>query len=312
MIGGISLERAILIEKILLFIGSGLFAFALYLFICEIRDVPSHKADKTMKKASQQDGAKHDDEIDLWLDTKALELSNTTSRFIHLSDERRIAMENALHITHSRLTPDSFVAKLCIFYAIYMLFFLLFTALIGSLWIIPVGLAGSGIMVARDYKKLMGAVEKRRKRIEAECASFSAYLSSCLSAGMNHIPSLFNSYRKAANSQDFADELERTVADMETSSVDRALTRMDARVNSPYMTKIVRGLLQQLTGTDQKQYFHDVAYQMQLDKAAAMEKIAIQRKDKTAIYNMAIYFGVIAVIIIAIGVDLLNSIGGIF
>lgn len=305
------MERSILLMKILLFLGSGLFAFAVYLFICEIRDVPSHKADSTMRKASMLDGAKHDDEIDLWLDAKAMELAKTTSKFIRLSEDRRIIMENALQITQPRLTPDAFVAKLCIFYVIYFLFFMLFALMLNNMFIIPVGLLTAGIMVAQDYKKLLKAIEKRRKHIEAECASFASFLSSNLSAGVNHIPTLFNTYRKSANSQDFAEELERTVADMETSSVDRALSRMDARIKSPYMTKIIRGLLQQLAGTDQKQYFHDVAYQMNLDKAAAMEKIAIQRKDKTAIYNMLIYFGVIAVVIIAIGADLLNSLSGV-
>ncbi len=58
----------------------------------------------------------------------------------------------------------------------------------------------------------------------------------------------------------FAKELDIVTADMRSSSYEAALTRFEARLNSPQLSDVVRGLIGVLRGDDGAIYFQMLAH----------------------------------------------------
>ena len=69
--------------------------------------------------------------------------------------------------------------------------------------------------------------------------------------------------------QEFGEELGVLVADMRSSSYEAALTRFEARLNSPMLSDVVRGLIGVLRGDNSVVYFQMLAHdfkQLELQK----------------------------------------------
>ena len=61
--------------------------------------------------------------------------------------------------------------------------------------------------------------------------------------------SIVENYKKNAG-EEFSNELEILAADMRSSSYEAALTRFEARINSPMLSDVVRGLIGVLRGDE--------------------------------------------------------------
>lgn len=98
-------------------------------------------------------------------------------------------------------------------------------------------------------------------------------------------------------------------ADMRSSSYEAAMTRFEARINSPQLSDIVRGLIGVLRGDDGSIYFQLLAYdfkQMELRKLKAeAEKIPPKIKVFSFVMLVCFLFTYLAII----GFEILKSLG---
>ena len=98
----------------------------------------------------------------------------------------------------------------------------------------------------------------KRGTIESELPRFVSTIEQELKNSRD-ILSIVENYKKNAGEQ-FAGELDILVADMRSSSYEAALTRFEARLNSPMLSDVVRGLISVLRGDDGAMYFHMLAH----------------------------------------------------
>ena len=72
---------------------------------------------------------------------------------------------------------------------------------------------------------------------------------------------ILTSYRRIAG-KEFGAELDQTIADMKTGNYEQALLHLEARVDSPLLSDVTRGLIGVLRGDDQRMYFQMITFDM--------------------------------------------------
>ena len=93
----------------------------------------------------------------------------------------------------------------------------------------------------------------KREVIEDELSRFASTVEQELKNSRD-VLSILENYKKNAG-EEFAKELDIVCADMRSSSYEAALTRFEARLDSPQLSDIVRGLIGVLRGDDSAVYF---------------------------------------------------------
>ena len=110
-------------------------------------------------------------------------------------------------------------------------------------------------------KESQKADEKRkakREEIERELPRLAATIEQELKAGRNVI-GMLERYQKNAGPA-LKGELDILLADMRSSNYEAALTRFEARLNSPMLSDVVRGLIGVLRGDDSAVYFQMLSH----------------------------------------------------
>ena len=223
-----------------------LFGTALYYLTCAFADVPTRKTSRMMLMAQRQ-GKRRENIFDVY----AAKVSSKIAPYVRLDKMKRALLERTLKIAGNSLTPECYVAKawviagtvaLC---AVPMAFLipLMVPVLIG----VAVALWFSTYYTAFDY------VKKRRKRMEKEIPRFALSIGQSLENDRD-VLKILTSYRRIAG-KEFGAELDQTIADMKTGNYEQALLHFEARVDSPLLSDVTRGLIGVLRGDDQRMYF---------------------------------------------------------
>ncbi|MEG0825730.1 MAG: secretion protein F, partial [Oscillospiraceae bacterium] len=124
----------------------------------------------------------------------------------------------------------------------------------------PVLLILAILVYFKEIRKADEALTSKRSQIEQELPRFVATITQELKASRD-VLSMLESFKKNAGA-DFASELDVVTADMRSSSYEAALTRFEARINSPMLSDIIRGLIGVLRGDDGAMYFQMLTHDM--------------------------------------------------
>ena len=157
------------------------------------------------------------------------------------------------------------------------------------------------LAVAVYFKEIRRAEEKlsvKRDEIEAELPRFVATITQELGASRD-VLSMIEHYKQNSGPV-FAAELDILTADMRSGSYEAALTRFEARFNSPLLSDIVRGLIGVLRGDNGVNYFQRL-------KAKAM-KIPPKIRVFSFVLLMCFLVTYLAIIIY----EIIHSLGGMF
>lgn len=157
------------------------------------------------------------------------------------------------------------------------------------LGVLPVGLA------VYNYRKAMKAPEKqlrvKREKIELELPKLASTIANSLSSSRDVI-AILSSYRKVA-SPELGAELDITLAAMRTGTQEDALRRFEARIGSPKLSELVRGLLSVLQGEDQILYFRIKNEEFRREYIETQKRLIMQRPEKlrgATIIVVAVFF----------------------
>ena len=150
----------------------------------------------------------------------------------------------------------------------------------------------------------------KRGTIESELPRFVSTIEQELKNSRD-ILSIVENYKKNAGEQ-FAGELDILVADMRSSSYEAALTRFEARLNSPMLSDVVRGMISVLRGDDGAMYFQMLAHDFKQMELQRLKKEAQKIPPKIRVFSFVMLMCFLATYLVIIVMEIIKSMGTMF
>lgn len=285
--------------------GSVTAGLGLRLIVSDALRLPSYRASvcmkKTVRRAAKPEGA---GKIDAFCDKLAHRLAGV----IKLSAGRKEDLASDLAAADIQSTPEELVASSIVKAAIPALLalpvifiFPLFAPVILAL--VP-GIFYDSVTRPRRI------IAARREAVEFELPMFVARIEVTLRRTRD-ILTILNSYRKNAGPE-LKKELDVTVADIQSGGARTALSRLEARVGSPSMTEIVRGLSAVLDGNDPPGYWTSLQRRLSDARRQQLLRFAGKIPGKIAALSFGLLACVFLIYAVVIGGEVLRSIGVLF
>lgn len=279
-------------------LGAGLFFIAADLF-----HLPKLATQKAMLEAGKQ--AKGNPKIsDTLLHSAAVKIS----RYIQIDEYKKRRMRNVLSAAGINMTPELFVA-LAIAKAGAVGLGIIPTLIILPL-LSPIILFLAILIYFKEIRKADEALLAKRGKIERELPRFVATVTQELKSNRD-VLSMLENFKKNAG-EDFAVELDILTADMRSSSYEAALTRFEARINSPMLSDITRGLIGMLRGDDGSVYFQMLTHDMKQLELQRLKAQAMKIPSKIRLFSFAMLMCFLLTYMSIIVFEIITSLGGMF
>lgn len=231
-------------EFLLILCGASL-ALGLFFIAADLFKLPRLATQKALLSAGRQE-KKQARTTDVLLMGWAVKLAP----HIHMDEYKHSRLKNTLNAAGLGMTPEEYTAFAIVKAAAVML------GVIPCLFLFPLlALVVILLAVMVYFKEIRRADEKlsgKRDEIESELPRFVATITQEL-ANSRDVLSMVEHYKQNAGAT-FAAELDILTADMRSGSYEAALTRFEARFNSPLLSDVVRGLIGVLRGDDGVHY----------------------------------------------------------
>lgn len=288
---------------IYIFLFGVLLAMGLFFILADILRLPKLATQKAMLAAGKQAQAKPKT-TDTLLHTAAVKLSP----FIRMDEYKKSRMMRVLAAAGLLVTPELFTAQAIVKAGAIGL------GIIPALIILPL-LAPFLLLVAilvyfKEIRKADEALAEKRSRIEQELPRFVATITQELQASRD-VLSMIENFKKNAG-EDFAAELDVLTADMRSSSYEAALTRFEARFNSPMLSDITRGLIGVLRGDDGAVYFQMLSHDMKQLELQRLKAQAMKIPGKIRVFSFVMLMCFLLTYMAIIIYQIITSFTGMF
>lgn len=174
----------------------------------------------------------------------------------------------------------------------------------------PVLLFLAILIYFKEIKKADEKLSSKREKIESELPRFVATITQELKASRDVIGILEN-YKKNAG-EAFGYELDVLTADMRSGSYEAALTRFEARLNSPMLSDITRGLISALRGDDGGMYFQMLSHDMKQLELQRLKAKAMKIPPKIRVFSFLMLMCFVMTYVVIIISEILRSLSGLF
>lgn len=285
---------------IILFLG---FAFGLYFIVADRLKIPYLKSSKAIMNMGRSDR-----KLTTAIEAIIMDLSIKLSRFIPMDRYKKNRLSATLKAAGISMTPECYQAH-AILKALAVGLLIIPCLLIFPLMAIAVALL-SVLVYFKEYQKADNQMQERRGEIETELLRFVSTIEQELKTSRD-VLSIMEAFKKTTTPA-LADELGITCADMRSGGYEVALMRLEARVNSPQLSDVVRGLISVIRGDDGVMYFQMLAHdfkQMELRKLKAQ---AQKIPGKIRIFSLIMLMCFLATFLIVIAVQVIQSLGVMF
>ena len=283
---------------------SGVFlAAGLYIILAETLKLPRLAVTKAVLSVSKQDKKQ----------TKTLEvivfdLSSKLSKHIRLDNYKKRKLISTLKSAGIKLTPETYIARAWVKTG------MIATLLIPIMPILPI-LAPVIILLAIAvlFKELRLADEilrQKREEIEYELPRFVSTVSQSLKASRDVI-AILKSYQKSAG-ESFKQELEITIADMQSGNEETALTRLESRIGSTMLSDVVRGLISVKRGDNGAMYFEMLNHDFKQIELQKLKLIAMKQPGKVKKYSFLMLGCFLLMYLGVLGYAIMNALGKMF
>ena len=267
------------------------FSVGLFLLLSGALRLPTLRTSRALLETGRQSS-----QVSKSLDSILMDGAVHLSNYIHLNEYKQSRMRNVLKAAGIPMTPETYTA-----YA-YLKAGCVFLLIIPALYVFPLlslFLLLLGVMVY--YKEIQKADEmlrEKREEIESELYRFVSTITQELKNSRD-VLSMLEHY-KANAGEAFRRELDIVCADMRSSSYEAALTRFEARINSPQLSDVVRGLIGVLRGDDGAVYFQMLSHDFKQAELQRLKTKASKIPPKIRVYSLtmlmcflATYFAII-------------------
>ena len=152
--------------------------------------------------------------------------------------------------------------------------------------------------------------KEKREQIEEELYRFVSTITQELKNSRD-VLSMLEHYKENAGEM-FQKELDIVCADMRSSSYEAALTRFEARLNSPQLSDVVRGLIGVLRGDDGAVYFQMLTHDFKQAELQRLKAKAAKIPPKIRVFSFAMLLCFLATYFAIIGYEIIKSMGTLF
>ncbi|CUX69822.1 hypothetical protein BN3590_03760 [Clostridium sp. C105KSO15] len=287
----------------LLFLFTALFAAGLFFILAEALKLPAMGTAKAMLSAGKED-KKAAKTVEAWLMSGAVKLS----KYIRMDEYKKSRMTNILKAAGIPMTPEVYSA-----YAIVKAGAILL-GVIPSLVLLPL-LSPVLVILAlltyfKETKRADEQLREKREQVESELPRFVATIEQTLKASRD-VLAMIEAYKKNAGPA-FAHELDVLTADMRSSSYEAALTRCEARLNSPMLSDVVRGLIGVLRGDDSAVYFQMLTHDFKALELQRLKGQAQKIPPKIRVFSFVMLMCFLFTYLAIIAMEIVSSLGNMF
>lgn len=288
---------------IYLFLFGVLLAVGLFFIVADLLRLPTLATQKAMLAAGKQAKAKPKF-TDALLQNAAVKLS----RYIRMDEYKRSRMKNVLSAAGLGMTPELFMASAIVKAVAIGLGVI--PALIVLPLLSPIVLILAVMVYFKEIRKADEALSAKRGKIEQELPRFVATITQELKASRDVLTML--EHFKGNAGEEFAPELDILTADMRSSSYEAALTRFEARINSPMLSDITRGLIGVLRGDDSAVYFQMLSHDMKQLELQRLKAQAMKIPPKIRVFSFAMLMCFLLTYMAIIVYEIVTSLSGMF
>lgn len=278
-------------------------AFGLYFIIADRLKIPYLKTSKAIINMGRTDR-----KLTTVIETVLMDLSMKLSKLIPMDIYKKNRLKNTLKAAGIGMTPECYQAnaiiKACAVGLLTVPCILIFPIISAVVLVLAV------LVYFKEYQKADKIIEARRDEIEGELTRFVLNIEQELHSNRD-VLSMLENFKKNTTPL-FADELGITCADMRSGGYEAALMRMEARLNSPQLSDVVRGLISVIRGDDGRVYFQMLSHDF---KQAELRKLKAQAQKippKIRIFSMILLGCFLMTYLAVIGLQIVESLGGMF
>lgn len=287
--------------QLLLILFGSFLATGLFFIIADLLKLPTLATGKAMLAATKQSKEKAKT-FDALLNGWAVSIA----KILPMDEYKKIRIRNTLNAAGMKETPEEFMANAILKSGLIVL------TVVPVLMILPL-LAPVLIFLAvivyfKEVRKADEKLSAKREKIEVELPRFVSTVTQELKASRD-VLSILENFKKNAG-EDFAKELDILTADMRSSSYEAALTRFEARINSPMLSDITRGLIGVLRGDDGAMYFQMLSHDMKQLELQRLKAQALKIPPKIRIFSFTMLLCFLMTYIVIIVYEIIRSLGG--
>lgn len=278
-------------------------SFGLYFIIADRLKIPYLKSSKAIMNMGRTDR-----KLTTVIEAVIMDLSIKLSRFIPMDKYKKNRLSATLEAAGIKMTPECYQAHAVIKAVSVGLLVIPCLAIFPLIAVIVLILAV--LVYFREYQKAENQMQSKRAEIETELLRFVSTIEQELKTSRD-VLSILESFKKTTIPV-FADEIGITCADMRSGGYEVALMRLEARVNSPQLSDVVRGLISVIRGDDGIMYFQMLSHDF---KQAELRKLKAQAQKipgKIRIFSMIMLMCFLATYLIIIAVQVIQSLGVMF
>ena len=242
------------------------------------------------------------------METALMTVAVRLAKHIRMDEYRRGRMENVLKASGMNLTPEVYQA-----YAIVKAGAVLL-GVIPCIFLLPL-LSPVVVILAlllyfQETQKADEKLKAKREEIEKELPRMVATIEQELKASRNVIGMLERFKTNAGPA--LTGELDILLADMRSSNYEAALTRFEARLNSPMLSDMVRGLIGVLRGDDSAVYFQMLAHDFKQIELQRLKAEAQKIPPKIRVFSFAMLMCFLLTYLVIICYVAIENLGGMF
>ena len=288
---------------ILIFTFGILLAIGLFLISADLLKLPSIATQKAMLSAGKQ-GKEKAKTVDALLMGWTVKLA----KYIPMNEYKKSRMKNTLNAAGMNLTPEEFISSAILKSGIIAI--LIIPCLMILPLIAPILMFISIIIYFKEIRKADEILKIKKEKIEVELPRFVATITQELKASRD-VLSILENFKKNSG-EDFTDELDILTADMRSSSYEAALTRFEARINSPMLSDITRGLIGVLRGDDGSMYFQMLSHDMKQLELQRLKAQAMKIPPKIRVFSFVMLMCFLMTYMAIIVYEIIRSLSGMF
>ena len=275
----------------------------LFLLLSGILKLPTLRTGRAMMQSG-----KKEKKLQKTLDAFYMDGAAYLGKYIRMNAYKKSRMQNVLNAAGLKMTPETYMA-----YA-YLKAGSIFLLILPALHVFPllaIMLVLLGVMVYyKETRKAEELVREKREQIEGELYRFVSTITQELKNSRD-VLSMLEHYKENAGEM-FQKELDIVCADMRSSSYEAALTRFEARLNSPQLSDVVRGLIGVLRGDDGEVYFQMLTHDFKQAELQRLKAKAAKIPPKIRVFSFAMLLCFLATYFAIIGYEIIKSMGTLF
>lgn len=289
--------------QLLLLLCAALFASGLFLLFSDLLKLPYLSTTKAMLTAGRQE-KKAAKSLEAYLMTVAVKLAP----YIPIDQYKCIRMDNVLKAAGVSMTPEIYTAHALVKSGAVLLGVI--PCLLVLPLVAPVLVFMAILLYFKEIQKADERLKVKRGEIESELPRFVSTVEQELKASRDVLAILENFKHNAGPA--FAGELDVLAADMRSSSYEAALVRFEARINSPMLSDVVRGLIGVLRGDDGAVYFQMLAHDFKALELQRLKAEAQKIPPKIRVFSFIMLMLFLMTYLVIIGFEILTGLGGLF